>query len=210
MSDTPNHSEFFKSEVITFDPLPALLGLDTNGAAPQRIYGFFIEGEFYGDANQLSEAYWIKVTTSKGPFDGEVPRGDYDYLAYTADAKKIEEILGAIVNVSVNPDASIRLSGRVDGYRNRAQLEFDEELGEDCQNGLNCDIEGSRHGFRLKLSTLGTKKNEATVYARMTPDGIDAALKVAERVREFSSRNRDTTIELRNTWAAEQPTPTGI
>jgi hypothetical protein len=220
MSDTAAYHQCFESPVIPFDTLPALLGADTNGAAPQRIYGFFVEGEVFEDTKgEIKESWWIKVTTNKEPLDANLPRSNADHVLFSQDVRQIDMILGAIVEASIDPDVKKRLPGKFDGWHNRAQIEFDEtsdNVQEDCVYDLNCTVEGSQHGFRFKLVEEKRHpkahfetftKNVATVYARMTPEGLDASMTLAKAVRDFADTHRRAIFKLQEARPAAVPAP---
>lgn len=196
MSD--HHFETSKS--ISFTEGVCLLGFDTNGAAPQRIYGLFVEAELYADADRsegLTESYWLKAYCSPdldaAPKEGPRP----EYVMYGDNLAQIEKVLGAIASASCLPGYDQRLQGKFDGYHNSAQTQFSDETDEECVYGLGCRVNASETGFALRL--FGKTETVASIAAKLDHACVETALGV---VRDLNQWRTDKVREISAARAA--------
>jgi hypothetical protein len=175
--------ETFSSGAIAFAPAPALLGADTNGAAPQRTYGYLVEGDIYSERNEAVQSWWLRAV-----IDPALDCQKAEYVMFAADAGQIERVLGAIATAAATPGYDKVLEGTFEGYANTAQIAFDDETNEDCIENLRCRVASALEGsFSLRLEKGG--KAVATLSARMTPEGIDRTLQLAADLRAWAARN---------------------
>jgi hypothetical protein len=189
MSETKEHDAYYTSPVIQFDNI-ALLGAATNGAAPQQIHGLFVTANICESDGKPSGGYWLMVNTQQPKADDLDHFEAREHVIYVQSAKDVETILGGIVNASTNPNFTLTIPQKVSGWHNQAQINFDEEIQEDCVYDLTCRIRTSTNGFQLFLSRpVGhTSENVASINAKLSNDGIETALKI---VREVNSWTQD-------------------
>jgi hypothetical protein len=191
MSDDKPHDAYYTSPVIEFDPLPALLGADTNGAAPQRVHGMFVSANLCESDGKPSGGYWIKVNTAKPTRDDPDHHNAFEHVAFVETPHEVESILGAIVNASRSTNFEQTLKNKVGGWHNSGQVNFNEDTQEDCVYNLTAKVAGAKHGFSLRLfdNTKCAAPNVATIYAKVTPEGIDTALKIVRDLHDWSSEH---------------------
>lgn len=185
---------FETSKPVVFSDGVSLLGFDTNGAAPQRIYGLFVEAELHPDdasKDGLMESYWLKAFSSPdldpAPKDGPRP----EYVMYADNLAQIEKVLGAIASASCLPGYDQRLQGLFDGYHNSAQAQFSDETDEECVYGLGCRVNASEAGFALRL--FGKTQTVTSIAAKLDASGVEAALGV---VRDLNQWRDDKVREI--------------
>jgi hypothetical protein len=171
--------------------MPALLGADTNGAAPQRIHGLFIRANLCEFDGQPSGGYWINVNTAKPSASDPEHYKAFEHVAYVNSPNEVESILGAIVNASRSVNFQQTLKNKMGGWHNSGQVNFDEETQEDCRYDLSCKISGAKHGFSLILFDAKSPRDPrvTTIYAKVAPEGIDTALSVVRELHDWATKH---------------------
>jgi len=189
---------FYTSPYVRFEDATALLGADTNGAAPQRIYGFFVEGEISSDAGSedVIESYWLKAVTSPDPGVDHEHTREQEFVAY-ADAKHVESILGAVATASSIDGYSRKLDGKFDGYHNTSQIEFNDRTSPECRDDLSCVVTSKGGAFHLKM--LSQTSVVTSVFAKLSPAAVSETLAIVSEVREWND------LKLREIAAAKVP-----
>lgn len=183
-----NVSKWVSSPVFMFDADLAVLGLDTNGAAPQRIYGLRVEGQISDYKGDPAECYWLRAVE-----DLAEPQNKADYVAYFGDVRRLETVLSGIVHASLHTDYRSSFDkADFSGYHNRAQTDFNEDTSEECQSDLDCNVASRPNGgFVLELHSNRHGKGEcvSSVNATLTQEGVEDILRFTEMVRGWSQTN---------------------
>lgn len=207
MSENKPHDAYYTSSVIEFDQSPALLGANTNGAAPQRIYGLYVSANLCESNGKPSGGYWLKANTAKPRTDDPDHFKAFEHVAYVNTPQEVEAILGAIVSASLSSDFERALPGKMGGWHNSGQLTFSEDTPEGCVYDLSCRIGATKRGFNLRLfdATSYRATNVATVEAKLTSDGIDTALKIVRELNDWAAEHTriiEQQIEAKDTASA--------
>lgn len=177
-------SFFETTKVVAFSEAAGLVGVATNGAAPQRVYGLFVEAEVYGEVGEEpTENYWLKAvgTPDLDAWPKEGPRPEY--IMFSSDLGQIEKVLGAIASASFVPGYDQRLAGSFDGYHNSAQTEHNDATSEECVYGLGCRVNASEAGFEMRLFSKTT--TVASIVAKLSPTGVDDVLGIVSGLRQW-------------------------
>ncbi|TLX15957.1 hypothetical protein [Rhizobium sp. MHM7A] len=175
------------TDLIHFSDAPALLGVDTNGAAPQRVYGIFVEAEMYEYEGDITQNYWLKLATSS-TFDKSSSQPGAEHFMWASDVQRIDLFLGAIVSASVVKGWNRELNGKFDGYQNIAQVEFSEDATEECWDNLSCRVNSTDGGFEARL--YNKHATLASIYAALSDKGIDQALDAVKELREWADKHQ--------------------
>ncbi len=172
------------SKTVPFAETAGLLGVETNGAAPQRIFGLFIEADIYGEAGrEPTESYWLKATRQENQAPNPTSAPYPEFIMFSSEFGKIEAVLGAIASASFVPGYDQRPAGSFDGYHNTAQTEFSGETPEDCVEGLSCRVNATSAGFEFRL--FNRTATVASVAATLAPTGVDDVLGVVGELRKW-------------------------
>lgn len=211
MSD---ENDFYTTtRVIAFEPEGGLLGVDTNGAAPQRIHGLFVEAQAFAiDTAQdrfcdaPEEHYWIKATM-RPDLSTELNDAPYpEFVAFASDLSEVERIFGAIANASFVSGYDKKLAGSYAGYQNSSQTRFSDEASEECAYDLGCRVNASPSGFELRL--FDKKATIASVHGKLAPNGIDETLAMLAELRTWRDEKfRILERQIAKRETEEAPTP---
>lgn len=190
MSETRPYDAYFTSDVIPFHSEIALLGANTNGAAPERIYGLFIEGNICEAKGEVSQGYWLRATTEPANDDGSHPKG-WQNVIFADTPQDVEMILSAIVNSSIDPMSVTYIPAKLSGWHSHGQIRFNEETPEDCVYELGCKVRATSNGFNL---TLQHKMNHGkadvnSISAALGPVGIDVAMSTVAKLHNWSDEH---------------------
>ncbi|CAH1689532.1 conserved hypothetical protein [Hyphomicrobiales bacterium] len=200
MSDEPHF--FNTSKTVAFDEAAGLLGFATNGAAPQRIFGLFVEADIYGEVGcEPTESYWLKATRQEDQSATPASAPHPEFILFSSDIGQVEAVLGAIASASFVPGYDQRPAGTFEGYHNSAQTEFSDATPDDCVEGLSCRVNSTGAGFEFRLFDRTT--TVASVAAKLAPSGIDDVLSVVGDLREW----REDTLRKIDLQLSEEPAP---
>ena len=172
------------SKPIAFTKAAGLLGFATNGAAPQRVYGLYVDANLYGEPGEEPvESYWLKAVSRPdllpNPAEGPYP----EFIMFSSDLGQIEKVLGAIASASFVPGYDQNLPGKFDGYHNTAQTQHSDDTPEDCVEGLSCRVNSTDTAFEMRLFSKTT--TVASVCAKLSRTGVDDALSVVSDLRQW-------------------------
>lgn len=201
------------TRVIAFETGGGLLGVDTNGAAPQRIHGLFVEAQAFSIdgaqdrfCDEPEEHYWIKATM-RPDLSTELNEAPYpEFVAFAANLTEVERIFGAIANASFVSGYDKTLTGSYSGYQNSAQTRFSDDASEECAYDLGCRVNASPSGFELRL--FDKKATIASVHGKLTTDGIDEILGMLSELRTWrDGKFRILERRIAERKAEEAPAP---
>lgn len=206
MSDDRPH-EFFTSAEIPFVPGTGFVGMGTvPGAAAQPVVALRIEAETDVYDGEAMETIWIKAR-----LHGRAPaQDDSEYLMCAARARELEPVIAALAEASVgrSPMTGLRLPGAYQGYHNRAQVEADRDVTEECREGLSAEVRkgpggqgvelvlrdaGQREAFERHaraFSTGGSDRAVARLNATFEPTAVATMLAEFTRLKEWQAGMR--------------------
>ena len=194
MSEDKTSRGFWESSTtIPFLKDTGYLGAGTNGAMPQKCYGFWIETEIGQSPQMGNEPYenvWVRVIMSEDEIDR---RHNGEYLMY-GDFESVEKVLSAMATANLHK-TEVRPAGKFDGYMNRAQIDFDEKnTTEECIDGLSVRVApGSGGGVDVSFFEPKGKKNAwfgndqviARLNADLSPEGWSLLATEFRRLRTW-------------------------
>jgi hypothetical protein len=178
--------EYFTSNLIPFSKEPALLGVDTNGASPERVYGLFIGAEIYKYNDEITENYWLKATLTKGNFDKQATGQEAEFLMWSPNVQQMDMVIGSIVSASVIKNWNKTLNGKFDSYQNLAQQEFSDEATSECIDNLGCRVNSTDTGFAIRFFDRNT--TISSLHAKLEDKAITTALDEIKSLREWSDK----------------------
>lgn len=178
--------EYFTSNLIPFSTKPALLGVDTNGASPQRVYGLFIEAEIYEYNGEITENYWLKARLTEDKFDREATRQDAEFFMWSDNVQQMDMLIGNIVSASVIRHWDKRLNGEFDSYQNQAQQDFSDEATSECIDKLGCRVNSTENGFSVRF--FDRKTTISSLHAKLEDKAVTIALDEIKSLREWSDK----------------------
>jgi hypothetical protein len=200
--------EYFTSNLIPFSNEPALLGVDTNGASPQRVYGLFIGAEIYEFNGEITENYWLKARLSNGPFNKDVPRQDAEFLMWSDNVQQMDMVIGNIVSASVIKNWDKTLNGKFDSYQNQAQLDFSDKASSECIDQLDCRVNSTETGFAIRF--FDKSATISSLHAKLQDKAITIALDEIKSLREWSDKNQRILLREIAAKREDEPAAPGI
>lgn len=192
--------EFYMSKLITFTKNPALLGINTNGAAPERVFGLNLEAQMYIADGEVIQDFWLHARTKDGPQEQtqRPSNQNSEWVAYFHDTKQVNEVVNAIINAQVGKVERVTLPGSFDGYQNQNQIRYDNENSTDeCINGLTCVVDHKNGGFSLQLKDKSV--NITSLDATLSDSGVSTMLDTVREVTAWvqkTSEDFEKQIEL--------------
>lgn len=180
--------EYFTSNLIPFSAETALLGVDTNGASPARVYGLFLEAEIYEYQGEITENYYLKARTVDTKFDKTTTQQDAEFFMWSDNVQQMDMVIGNIVSASVIKNWDKTLNGKFDSYQNQAQQDFSDEATAECIDNLRCRVNSSETGFAIRFFD-GTS-TISSLHAKLQDKAITVALDEVKSLREWSDKNQ--------------------
>lgn len=191
MSD--NH-EYYSSKLIPFGTEVALIGSDTNGAAPQRVYGLFIDAEIYEFGNEINEHYYVKAFLNSTGYEPGKPQQDYEWFMFADGAQGIDTLIGTVVNAAVMENYSKTLNGKHSSYQNLNQIKFSDDATDECIDELTCKI--SAKDGRVSVTFTDEKATVSSLHATLPQKSITIALDELKALREWKDKTLRTMYEI--------------
>jgi len=171
------------------DNYTAVLGLNTNGCVPTRVYGLVVEGQIMEINDDVSETFWLKIATNPdfrqtAERNGSgVESRDVDFLAM-GDADQIATILGTIVNASMVEDHDTVASQKFMSYFSECQRRADPQETTDVEI-QDCTLRSKKTKGGFELCFSDDKEVISRLNATLDQNGIKAVLQLAADVREW-------------------------
>jgi hypothetical protein len=181
-----NHHEYYSSNLIPFGKEVALIGSDTNGAAPQRVYGLFIDAEIYEFGNEITEQYFVKAFLRPEGYKRGNLQQDCEWFMYADSAQDIDSLIGTVVNAAVMENYSKTLNGHHSSYRNNNQLEFSDDTTFECIDDLTCKII-SKDG-RVHVKFTDQEATVSSLNATLPSKSITVALDELKALRDWKDK----------------------
>lgn len=187
---TQRINESMVSSFIPFDGSQvAILGLNTNGCVPTRVYGLIVEATIQEVGDTLSESFWLKVATSDtfeivpGRNVPGIPPQSVDFIAF-GEADEIGSILGAMVNASLVEKYDQSSGVKYNSYFSDSQRRANPKETTDVEvSDCTLNAKNTKTGFEISFS------DETAVVSRLNAKldqtGIEAVLKLADELREW-------------------------
>lgn len=200
--------EYFTSNLIPFSKEPALLGVDTNGASPQRVYGLFIEAEIYEFQGEIVENHWLKASLTNEVFDKQATRQNAEFLMWSNNVQQMDMVIGNIVSASVIKNWDKRLNGTFDSYQNQAQQDFSDEATSECIDNLGCRVNSTETGFAIRF--FDKKATISSLHAKLQDKAITIALDEIKSLREWSDKHQRILLKEIAAKQENEPAAPGI
>jgi hypothetical protein len=200
--------EYFTSNLIPFSPEAALLGVDTNGAAPQRIYGLFLEADIYEFQGEITENYYLKARLTDAPFDKTLTQQNAEFFAYSSDVQRMDMIIGSIVNASALKNWSKTLNGKFDSYQNQSQQDFSEEATAEGIDNLACRVNSTETGFAIRF--FDKTDTISSLHAKLQDKAITIALDEIKSLRDWSDKWQRVLIKEISAEQENEPAAPGV
>jgi hypothetical protein len=182
-------AQFFKtSPYFRFAEGVALLGAGTNGAQPQRIYGLFVESHAYEFDGEMSQDHHIKACVAADPDFNPESVADTEFVAYGDKVEKVVAILGAVATAASVPGFDGSLDGTFDGYRNTAQLNFDEMASPEGIEKLKCQVKAENGGFHLRMVERPAAKVVTSVIGSFDAVTVTSLLGYLEELQTWVAK----------------------
>lgn len=186
--------EYYSSKLISFGKDVALIGGDTNGAAPQRVYGLFIDAEIYEFQNDITEHYYVKAFLDPIGYQPNKPQQNCEWFMYADSVQEIDSIIGTIVNAAALKNYSKSLNGKHSSYQNNNQQDFSDDATAECISGLTCQIT-SKDG-RVSVKFSDEKSTVSSLNATLPPESVTAALDELKGLRDWKDKTLRTMYEI--------------
>ena len=176
MSDARPH-EFFTSAEIPFVPGTGFVGMGTvPGVVAQPVVALRIEAETDVFEDEAMETIWLKAR-----LHGHAPgQGDSEFLMCAGRARELEPVIAALAEAATgrSPMTGLRLPGAYQGYHNRAQIEADPEITEECREGLSAEVRKllGGQGVELVLRDAAQRKAFGLLSQAFSAGGADRAV----------------------------------
>lgn len=180
--------EYFTSNLIPFSKDPALIGVDTNGASPEQVYGLFVEAEIYEHNGEIVENYWLKARLTDTPFDKTVVQQNAEFFAYSDNVQQMDMIIGNIVSASVIRNWDKTLNGAFNSYQNQAQQDFSEDATSEGIEKLGCRVNSTETGFAIRF--FDKRTTISSLHAKLENKAITTALDEVKSLREWSDQQQ--------------------
>ena len=180
--------EYFTSNLIPFSKEPALLGVDTNGAAPEQVYGLFVEAEIYEFEGEITQNYWLKAKLSDDCFDKDSTQNKAEFLMWSDNVQHLDMLIGNIVSASVIKNWNKYLNGKFDSYQNTAQQDFSDKATSECIDGLSCRVNSTETGFAVRFYSKDI--TISSLHAKLQDKAITIALDEIKTLREWSDKHQ--------------------
>jgi hypothetical protein len=200
--------EYFTSNLIPFSNEPALLGVDTNGAAPQQVYGLFVEAEIYDFKGEITQNFWLKAKLSDDGFDKASAQNSAEYLMWSDNVQQLDMLIGNIVSASVIKNWNKYLNGKFDSYQNSAQQDFSDEATAECIDGLSCRVNSTETGFAVRFYSKDT--TISSLHAKLQDKAITVALDEVKSLREWSDKYQRVLLSEIAAKQEDEPAAPGI
>ena len=188
MSKTVNHT----TDYVPFFGGMGMIGIDTNGAPPQAVSGFWVAAEIDEDKNGIHERYWLILGAEPTNNPNEIAVFE-DHLLVDSDLRQIEQFIGALVSASFVEDWTKVLDGKFSGFMNKNQVEYAESgtATHECWDGLTCKVRSTGNGgFTAVLSK--DSDNVASLRATFHGEQVKRALNVLKDPRSWRKENLRT------------------
>lgn len=200
--------EYFTSNLIPFSKEPALLGVDTNGAAPQQVYGLFVEAEIYDFEGEITQNYWLKAKLTDEVFNKDQTQKNAEFLMWSDNVQQMDMLIGNIVSASVIKNWNKYLNGKFDSYQNTAQQDFSDEATSECIDGLSCRVNSTETGFAVRF--YSNDETISSLYAKLQDKAITVALDEVKSLREWSDKYQRILLSEIAAKQQEEPAAPGI
>jgi len=199
--------EHFTSNFIRFSQEPALLGVDTNGASPQRVYGLFIDGEIYEHKGEVTQNYWLKAALDEKA-DAENSRQKSEFLMWSENVRELDMVIGSIVSASVLKNWNRTLDSKFESYQNSSQLDFSDDASAECISNLGCRVNSTDTGFAIRF--FDKNKTISSLHAKLEDKAITAALNEIKSLRDWSNTHQRTLLMESAAKKEDEPAAPGV